>query len=551
MDFYAINSLRENHAGWSLLRAQNAPLVLTFFMAAFTGPNQRNLGRQELIDVLDDVLFGLRDSEGADRFPRPAGEYLDDWAADERKWLRKYYVPGEDEPHYDLTAAAEDVVRWVENLRGRDFVATQSRLTSIFAVLKQLVQQSETDPEVRLAELQRQRDAIDAEMQQIRDGNIRVMTGPEALDHLQQLTALAKDLLSDFREVEQNFRKLDRQVREQIATWEGTQGELLESIFDNQQDISSSLQGRTFQGFWDYLMSPRLRTELQDLLSDFREVEQNFRKLDRQVREQIATWDGTQGELLESIFDNQQDISSSLQGRTFQGFWDYLMSPQLRSELQDLLQRATRIEALAKTDSLQSVANLHQDWLPAVEQTQATVRQLSQQMRRLLDDKVFLENKRIMQLIRSIESDALGTREAPPPGAFMEIEAPSVDVVLPFERPLYEPSRKVLVDDSVETADDADVDASALFGQFFVDKERLRANIDAVLAGAEQATLADVTDAYPLSQGLAEVVAYYQLATESDWATINPEQSQHLTWQLPDGTIREATLEQIIFGRPA
>ena len=347
-------------------------------------------------------------------------------------------------------------------------------------MLKQLVQQSETDPEVRLAELQRQRDGIDAEMQRIRDGNIRVMTGPEALDHFQQLTALAKDLLSDFREVEQNFRKLDRQVREQIATW-----------------------------------------------------------------------DGTQGELLDSIFDNQQDISSSLQGRTFQGFWDYLMSPQLRTELQDLLQRATRIEALAASDSLHAVANLHQDWLPAVEQTQATVRQLSQQMRRLLDDKVFLENKRIMQLIRSIESAALGTREAPPSGAFMEIDAPSVDVVLPFERPLYEPSRKVLVDDAVETADDADVDASALFGQFFVDKERLQANIDAVLAEAEQATLADVTDAYPLSQGLAEVVAYYQLATESDWATINPEQSQHLSWQLPDGSIREATIEQIIFGRPA
>ena len=106
-------------------------------------------------------------------------------------------------------------------------MATQSRLTSIFAVLKALVQQSETDPEVRLAELQRQRDGIDAEMQRIRDGNIRVMTAPEALDHFQQLTTLAKDLLSDFREVEQNFRKLDRQVREQIATWDGTQGELL------------------------------------------------------------------------------------------------------------------------------------------------------------------------------------------------------------------------------------------------------------------------------------------------------------------------------------
>ncbi|WP_426976392.1 DUF3375 domain-containing protein [Pseudarthrobacter sp. O4] len=480
MDYYAISSLRENHAGWSLLRAQNAPLAVSFFMTAFTGPNQRNIGRQQLIDTLDDVLFGLRDAYGEDKFPRPAAEYLDDWAAPERAWLRKYYVTGQDEPRYDLTAAAEDVVRWVESLRGRDFVATQSRLTSIFAVLKALVQQSETDPEVRLAELQRQRDGIDAEMQRIRDGNVRVMSAPEALDHFQQLTALAKDLLSDFREVEQNFRRLDRQVREQIATW-----------------------------------------------------------------------DGSQGELLASIFANQQDISSSLQGRTFQGFWDYLMSPQLRTELRDLLQRATQIEALSRLDNLHAVTNLHQDWLPAVEQTQATVRQLSQQMRRLLDDKVFLENKRIMQLIRSIESGALGTREAPPSGVFMDVAAPSVDVALPFERPLYEPSRKVMVDDDVVAADDTDVDAGALFSQFHVDTERLKSNIDAVLAHAEQATLAEITDAYPLSQGLAEIVAYYQLATETEWADINPEATQQLSWSLPDGSIREATIDQIIFGRPA
>ncbi|MDI3195278.1 DUF3375 domain-containing protein [Pseudarthrobacter sp. AL07] len=480
MDFYAINALRENHAGWSLLRAQNAPLAVSFFIKAFTGPNQRDIGRQELIDHLDDVLFGLREVFGEDKYPRPAGEYLDEWAAPERAWLRKYYVPGQDEPRYDLTAAAEDVVRWVESLSGRDFVATQSRLTSIFAVLKALVQQSETDPEVRLAELQRQRDGIDAEMQRIKDGNIRVMTGPEALDHFQQLTTLAKDLLSDFREVEQNFRKLDRQVREQIATW-----------------------------------------------------------------------DGSQGELLASIFANQQDISGSLQGRTFQGFWDYLMSPQLRTELRDLLLRATQIDALAKLDNLHAVTNLHQDWLPAVEQTQATVRQLSQQMRRLLDDKVFLENKRIMQLVRSIESGALGTREVPPSGVFLEIAAQSVEVALPFERPLYEPSRRIMVDDVVVAADDTAVDAGALFSQFHVDTERLKSNIDDVLAGAGQATLGEVASAHPLSQGLAEIVAYYQLATESDWASINPDESQQLSWQLPDGSIREATVEQIIFVRPA
>ncbi|WP_440130501.1 DUF3375 family protein [Arthrobacter globiformis] len=63
----------------------------------------------------------------------------------------------------------------MESLRGRDFVATQSRLTSIFAVLERLVQQSETDPEVRLIELQRQRDNIDGEMQRIRGDDLSAL----------------------------------------------------------------------------------------------------------------------------------------------------------------------------------------------------------------------------------------------------------------------------------------------------------------------------------------------------------------------------------------
>jgi hypothetical protein len=68
MDFYASNQLRENHPGWSLLRAQNAPLATSFFIKAFTAPNQRDIGRQEIVDHLDDVLLGLRDVYGEDKF---------------------------------------------------------------------------------------------------------------------------------------------------------------------------------------------------------------------------------------------------------------------------------------------------------------------------------------------------------------------------------------------------------------------------------------------------------------------------------------------------
>ena len=370
-------------------------------------------------------------------------------------------------------------MRWVQSLQGREFVATQSRLTGIFALLKALVQGSETDPEIRLAQLEAERALIDAKIEAVGAGDMPVMTGPEALDHYQQLRAQAQDLLSDFREVEANFRDLDRKVRERIATWEGSQGELLDAIFMNQEDISGSLQGRTFQGFWDYLMSPAQRAELSDLL-----------------------------------------------------------------------EQTTKIPTLANVDGVGEIVNLQRDWLPAVEQTQGTVRRLSSQMRRLLDDKVFLENKRIMQLIRSIESNALALRNDPPTGIVAQIPAQQAEISLPFERPLYKPGTQVVIDDAVALAEDTEVDSSALFDQFYVDRAELQSNIDEVLGQLPQASLGQVLEAHPLEKGLAEIVTYFQIAAESRWADIDGSRTQTLCWTTGAGARREATVEHVTFVRP-
>jgi hypothetical protein len=55
---------------------------------------------------------------------------------------------------------------------------------------------------------------------------------------------------------------------------------------------------------------------------------------------------------------------------------------------------------------------VHHDWLEAGEHTQRTVAQLSQQLRRFLDDRAFLENRRILDLLHGIESKALALRES-------------------------------------------------------------------------------------------------------------------------------------------
>jgi Protein of unknown function (DUF3375) len=45
-----------------------------------------------LASRLDDELYALDERDGdARKFPKPAKAYLDDWAAPEAGWLRKYY----------------------------------------------------------------------------------------------------------------------------------------------------------------------------------------------------------------------------------------------------------------------------------------------------------------------------------------------------------------------------------------------------------------------------------------------------------------------------
>ena len=220
----------------------------------------------DLVEALEDELFHLRDMLGEERFPQSALNYLNDWAAPEKGWLRKYYRQGSDEVQYDLTPATEKALAWLEGLGKRSFVGTESRLLTLFELLRQLSEGSEEDPQTRLQELHKRRDAIDAEIAQVQQGNVSILDDTALKDRFMQFDRQARELLSDFREVEHNFRQLDRSVRERIATWEGTKGELLLGIMGERDAIADSDQGASFRAFWDFLMSPRRQEEFSERL---------------------------------------------------------------------------------------------------------------------------------------------------------------------------------------------------------------------------------------------------------------------------------------------
>ena len=453
--------LRREHPAWRLLAAQSAPLVISVLNRHFVQPNVRTLAREDFIAKLDDDLFALRDRLGGDAFPHPAAHYLDAWASDDMAWLRKYYPPGTDEPNYDITPATEKVIEWLAQLQERHFVGTESRLLTVFELLRQMTQGTELNPEARIAELEKRKAEVESQIRRIREGQLLLMDTTQVKDRFHQKATIARGLLSDCRDVEQNFRDLDRSVRERIALWDESRGALLDVIFNDRDAIESSDQGKSFQAFWDFLMSPERQEELSSLL--------------RAVMALDA------------------------------------------------------VRALTPPPDPRLI-RIHHDWLEAGEVAQRTVARLSQQLRRYLDDQVWLENRRTMQLLRSIEQHALTLRHVFPDGPEMVINDPRPGIELPLERPLFTPAFRPAIDSDVMVAGDEDIPADALFDQVYVDKERLASNIRRIMQNREQASLVEILEDYPLEQGLAELVGSLGLAAEDSRSMIHDERTQTITW---------------------
>jgi flagellar motility protein MotE (MotC chaperone) len=474
--FDEIAWLKANSPAWRLLSAANAPLVLSFLCKVFVEENVRSISAAELASRLDDELYALNERSATPQFPKPARAYLDDWAAAEAGWLRKYYPDGSDEPHYDATPAVEKALQWVDTLRERSFVGTESRLNTVFDLLRQIILGTETDPDERVRELQRQRDALDEQIARAQAGELDLLDESAVRDRYQQFSATARELLADFREVEENFRKLDRRLREKIAGWQGGKGELLDDVLGSRESISGSDQGKSFQAFYGFLLSQARQEELSDLLR--------------------------------SVHD---------------------------------------LTAIAERDA--RLRHIHYDWLDAAERTQATVRQLSEQLRRFLDDQVWFENRRVIEILRGIESRALHLRERPAAGVTMELDAPNPKISLPMERPLYARARSQAVSsDGVRDADE-ETDVTALFEQVYVDPGPLRAEIHHALRRQPTVGLAQIVGETPLTQGLAELVTYLSLKDDAFAVVFDPEHHERIGWEDETGTRRVATLPRVTYAR--
>ena len=296
----------------------------------------------------------------------------------------------------------------------------------------------------------------------------------------------------------------------------------------------------------------QIEDESRNLLSDFRQIEENFRKLDRNFRKKIASTDGSKGKVLNSLFGDHDAIYDSDQGKSFLAFWEFLMQEGRTEEIYNSLRKVLYFKEVTHEKQNSILANFVHYLIDAAERVNSVNNQLTSQLKRFLNDRTILENKRIMEIINSLEesllfaSNSIGNSKAP----FLSIDLLYPSINMGLSRSIYVPSNEISVEFNEEDKENNDEGYGPLFHVNYVDEEELMIRIDFLLSKRDKVSLAEIVDNFPIEKGLTEVACYYNIAERKRPAQIHTKDSICIDVHSSEGFHKNLECPDIIFQRP-
>lgn len=433
-----------------LIRAKNAPFIISFFYKVFSDANITTISNSELRSKLEGYMEELSyeekddelDSETLfDDFSVRSAQYIDKWS--NSGFLSKY--PNDDgEDLHELTPDTKKVLKWLGDLEKRGHIGTNSKFRDIFFKLQKMIELTNEDVETRIEELNKKKWEIENEINLLKNGKKpSLFDETDIKEQFYDLNKMARELLSDFSEVEQNFEQIRKDIQRKYTEKDIAKGTLLVFALDALDEIDQKPQGKSFKAFWEFLMDEKRQQEFTQL------TERLYQLL------------------------NEHSI-------------DYNNDRFLKH-----LKRYLHVSGRKVIDSN---------------------RKLSEKISRVLSEKNMLERRRAMELIGEIRQMAYSLIDTKiKEDDFISIEdEPYINLFDRWE-PGEEKDdiSNILFPDG--SAEDENADFKLLFDQFTIDKKKLQQRIDVMLEEKGQVTLKEVVDEYGLENGLSEIVGYFSI----------------------------------------
>jgi hypothetical protein len=256
----------------TILRAKSAPLMLSFFYKIFREGHITTISNTELRNKLEGYLEDLEYQEKDDELD--ANSLFDDYSIKASQYIEKWsnagfmrkYPNDEGEDLHELTSDTQKVMKWIDDLEQREFVGTNSRFKDIFYKLQKMIEHGNENLEQRIEELEKKKWGIENEINLLKLGKKpSVSDDTEIKEQFYELNKMARELLSDFTEVEQNFEQIRKDIQRKYTEKDVVKGSLLVFALDALDEIEGKDQGKSFKAFWEFLMDEKKQKEFSQL----------------------------------------------------------------------------------------------------------------------------------------------------------------------------------------------------------------------------------------------------------------------------------------------
>lgn len=269
MDINQLVQTLYNSPSVKLLKMRSAEFFLAFVTSVFD--EQMAIGEEKLQMLLENMLDNQReDITDEDINKETLGEsneakakrLIKEWTD---KGLFANYQNEDGEIIYELSSHTSKVIDWVTSLKKEEYIGTESKFKTLFSQLKDLVEFSNEDREKRLELLRQKKEDIERQIESLEMGEeIEVYEDYQIEPRYNSLNKLAKELLSDFKEVDDNFKEIIKQIYKRQTDNKGKKN-ILSYIFDAYAELKNSQQGKSFYAFWEFLLSSELQKEWDEL----------------------------------------------------------------------------------------------------------------------------------------------------------------------------------------------------------------------------------------------------------------------------------------------
>ena len=164
-------------------------------------------------------------------------------------------------------------MEFIESLEKSEFVGSRSKFNIIFELLEELEFETKMSDKQRIEQLELERKELDSKIDAIKNSRDMRFDNSMIKEHYMQIDEMVRKLKYDFSEIEYNFRSLNQTAMEKIALSDTYKGEVLSSIFEIEDKIRDSDQGKSFFAFWQLLSDTNRSDKLSALIKNIYTIE--------------------------------------------------------------------------------------------------------------------------------------------------------------------------------------------------------------------------------------------------------------------------------------